>query len=97
MTILENSSVHEWLQTATIPRTGVATAVGRLRMAYERVNGPINRSVFLAELGRCGCRLVGVGSCVLVADRFLPDDGSATNQQDSGVRGRQPAGACVHG
>jgi hypothetical protein len=74
MTILQDANVGDFIATATIERPGWATAVGRLRAAYERANGPINRSVFLAELGRAGCTLVGVGSTVLVVGRYLPPE-----------------------
>ena len=84
MTTLEDMGIREWIETATVERRGVAVAVGRLRAAYERAHGPINKSVWLVELGRAGCKLVSVAGCVLVVDRYLPDDGGAAD----------PAGAC---
>ena len=80
MTTLTNANVGDFLRTATVERAGWATAVGRLRAAYERANGRINRSIFLAELGRSGCTLVGVGSTVLVAGRYLPPEADEPEQ-----------------
>ena len=59
MTTLEDANVGEFIKAATAERPGVATSVGRLRAAYERQFGAINRSVFLAELGPRDSRLSG--------------------------------------
>ncbi len=77
MTILENTQVVDFLRSATVARVGVATSVNRLRVAFERIHGKINKAIFLTELGRGGFKLVEVGGIVLVCDVALPDESAA--------------------
>ena len=59
MTTLEDANVGEFIKAATAARPGVATSVGRLRAAYERQFGAINRSVFWPSWAARDSRLSG--------------------------------------
>jgi hypothetical protein len=74
MTTLENADVGLFVRDHTIARPGVATAVGRLRAAYQEHRGPIGKNVFLAELGRAGCTLIEHDGVTLIAGRYLPEE-----------------------
>ncbi len=77
MVVLENNKVGDFIRAATVIRPGVATSVQRLRLAFEKVNGKVNRSVWLAELGRAGVRLVEIDGVALAVDIALPEPAAA--------------------